>query len=325
MSGGGLHRREFRAFGGAVAALVEAADPGRDLRAVPRWFRGWERRLSRFLPESELCRLNTAAGSPTRVSPTLFAALEAALAAAEWTGGLVTPTLLEPLERAGYDRSFELLAPRPDDGPAADPPPTLEHRCIALSRGSRRVTLPQGLRLDLGGSAKGWAADRAAERLAPSGPALVDAGGDIAVSGPRVDGAPWPIAVASPFEPGEALGVLLVEGGGVATSGRDRRRWQRAGRWQHHVLDPRTGRPAASDVLTATVTAASACEADVAAKVILILGSRDGLRWLEARPGLAAVVAREDGVVLTGGGLDRLPDGAWRPQSSLRRPSFFSP
>ena len=124
----------------------------------------------------------------------------------------------------------------------------------------------------------------------------MDAGGDIAVSGPRQDSAPWVVGVANPFFPDDALDNLLLSGrGGVATSGRDYRRWQRNGRWYHHILDPRTGRPAETDVLTATVIAPSAARAEVAAKVALILGSQAGRTWLAARPELAGCLVLDDG------------------------------
>jgi thiamine biosynthesis lipoprotein len=147
--------------------------------------------------------------------------------------------------------------------------------------------------------AKGWAADQAARRLSGFGPALVDAGGDIAVSGPRTGAAPWTIGVANPFFPDDELETLLLAGGaGVATSGRDYRRWQRNGQWYHHILDPRTGRPAETDVLTATVVAPTAAQAEVAAKVVLILGRQQGLAWLAARPALAACLVLQDGRLL---------------------------
>ena len=133
--------------------------------------------------------------------------------------------------------------------------------------------------------------------LAAAGPALVDAGGDIALSGPRASGAAWPIGVASPFEPAADLEVLLLRGGGVATSGRDYRRWERDGARSHHLIDPRSGLPAATDVLSATVAAPSARAAESAAKAALILGGAAGLAWLEERE-LAGLLALEDGRVL---------------------------
>ncbi|HSD83840.1 MAG TPA: FAD:protein FMN transferase, partial [Anaerolineae bacterium] len=212
--------------------------------------------------------------------------------ASHWTDGLISPTILQALEAAGYDRTFEQIS-------AADQPsaaqPDGQWRSIQRQSLKRSIYLPPNARLDLGGVAKGWAADRAAKKLSVHGPALIDAGGDIAISGPRLDGSPWPIGVLNPFQPDQPFETLKIAQGGVATSGKDYRRWQRAGRWQHHLIDPRTGLPAETDVLSATVIAPTTLEAEIAAKVIAISGRESGLTWLEEQPDYAAVIVREDG------------------------------
>jgi thiamine biosynthesis lipoprotein len=298
-----MQQLPFRAMGCQMLAVVDT--PGQPalerLNAAPGWFAEWEQHLSRFRPDSELARLN-GAGRPMRVSAVLWQVLQAALEAARQSDGLVRPTLLGALEAAGYDRSFEALAPvaaRPAPAPA-------DWRAIGLNQRARTVALPAGARIDLGGIAKGWAADQAARRLAAAGPALVDAGGDVAVSGPMADGAPWPIAVENPLAPGSPLGLLQLARGGVATSGRDYRRWQQDGRWQHHIIDPRTGRPAETDVLAATVVAPDCVTAEAAAKVALIAGGAAGLAWIEARPKLAGLLVLEDGRVLRSHGMREL-------------------
>lgn len=304
----------FFAMGCHILIALDAAGPAAEaaLTEAEGWFADWERRLSRFRPDSELGALNTRAGTGwTPVSLTLWDALDAALAAAQRSEGLVTPTLLDAIERAGYDRNFaELQAgssaeaspcaaaahprlherERHDDAPAS-------WRLIRRDAARRAVELPAGMRLDLGGSAKGWATWAAARRLAIHGPALVDAGGDIAVSGPQTDGAPWPIAVANPLG-GEPLDLLLLMDGGVATSGRDHRRWRQGDAERHHLIDPRTGAPAATDLLAVTVVAPDVLLAELAAKVVMILGSDKGVRWLAARPILAALLVSEDGRVI---------------------------
>ena len=115
--------------------------------------------------------------------------------------------------------------------------------------------------------------------------------------GPRLDGHGWPVGISDPFHPGESLELLGLARGGVATSGRDFHRWERQGVWQHHILDPRTGLPAATDVLTATVIAPSTVEAEAAAKVAVILGSEHALAWLDERPSLAGLLVLDDGSV----------------------------
>ena len=334
-----LRRREFRAMGSEILVVLAAGegprsqrDDGADpceveLRLAADGFAAWEAQLSRFRGDSGLARLNAADGRRTAIGPVLWDVLRAALDAARWTQGLVTPTLLAALEHAGYDRSFDALAavradplPRPDGGGgwtsegsnAADGPnaadgrtaadgrltaAATDWRAIRMDPAGRTVTLPAGMRLDLGGSAKGWAADQAARRLAATAPALVDAGGDIAVSGPMPDGNRWPIAVADPRLPDARLAVLWLGRGGVATSGTDVHRWQRDGHWQHHIIDPRTGAPAATDLLSATVVARSAVEAEAAAKAALILGRRAGMAWIERHPYLSGMLVGLDGAV----------------------------
>jgi thiamine biosynthesis lipoprotein len=272
------------------------------LAQVPAWFAGWEQCLSRFRDDSELVQFNRRSGMLMRVSEVLWDVIQAALQAAQRSQGLVTPTMLAQLELAGYDRSFDLIqssAVGDQSGELfAGAPvlvPTGDWHEIAWSQDDHLVRLPPGVQLDLGGIAKGWAADRAASLLGARAPALVDAGGDIAVSGPMADGRPWPIEVADPTDPAGRLDLLLLSAGAVATSGRDHRRWRQGNAWHHHILDPRTGRPAQTDLLSATVIAPTAREAEMAAKVALIRGSRDGMAWIEARPSLAGLVVCEDG------------------------------
>ncbi|MBV9791375.1 MAG: FAD:protein FMN transferase [Chloroflexi bacterium] len=302
----------FRAMGCQMLALLddESAAAARALADVPQWFAAWEQQLSRFRADSELSLLNRQ-GYLRSASPALWEVVQLALAQARFTGGLVTPTLLGALEAAGYDRSFDALTSDLVPSVASEPRSSLEQqpplqawaevRCDPATRG---IELHAGMRLDLGGSAKGWAADQAVHRLAAFGPALVDAGGDIAVSGPQSDGSPWPIGVADPHSPDEQLDLLLLRHGGVATSGRDYRRWRHNGTWRHHLIDPRTQQPAITDLLSATVVGPSAAECEVAAKVLLLLGSRGGLDWLEAHPVFAGLMVLEDGSVIRSSRLD---------------------
>jgi thiamine biosynthesis lipoprotein len=277
------------------------------LERVPERFEEWEQALSRFRPDSELSKLNRSGGRAVPVSPDFWEVLQVSLAAAEQTQGLVTPTVLAAMEAAGYDRTFTALA---QDGVASTPhiataaeayPARVDvpnFRQVELDPAGHTVRLQPGIGLDFGGTAKGWCADMAASNLAAIGPALVDAGGDIAVSGPMLDGSPWPIGIADPFHPDSELAVLRISSGGVATSGRDYRRWRRGGREMHHIIDPRTGQPAQTHLLTVTVVGPSALAAEVAAKATLILGSWEGLEWLRARPELAGLLVLEDGAML---------------------------
>jgi thiamine biosynthesis lipoprotein len=159
---------------------------------------------------------------------------------------------------------------------------------MLLLRRGRLIYVPHEGGLDLAGVAKAWAATEAARRLGHHGPALVDAGGDVAVTAPRHDSPGWPIAVEA------AAREWVIARGGVATCGRDYRRWTQGTAEHHHIIDPRTGEPAVTDLLTATVAAPTLLEADVSARAALILGSEAGAAWLAARPHLTWLLARED-------------------------------
>lgn len=283
---------ELKTMGCAARALVasDTLDARRALDELPAWFRGRERVLSRF-ECGALSLLNDGKGR-TAVDEVLWQAIDVALRVARETDGLVTPTVLRALEDAGYDRSFDALEPALSTPRPATPAPDV--RCLERDAATRSIRLPPGVTLDLAGTAKAWSIDEAAGGLARFGAALVEVGGDMAMRG--TPPAPWPIAVQDP-RTGDELDLLLASTGGVATSGRDHRRWLRAGREQHHVIDPRTGEPAHTDVLAATVIARTALDADVAAKRVLIEGCERGMAWIESIPDLAAIVVTEDGRV----------------------------
>ncbi len=287
-----MQRLEFPAMGCHMTAVLDAGSHTTFLNEVPKWFEGWEQTFSRFRADSELSQINARAGQWIRVSAVMWEVIHLALVAARWTDGFFSPTILNALEATGYNRTFDEITA------SAEPivtQPDGQWRSIQRQSLKRSICLPPNVRLDLGGIVKGWAADRAAKKLGVYGPALIDAGGDVAVTGPRADGSPWPIGVLNPFELDLPFDTLKIGRGGVATSGRDYRRWLRAGKWQHHLIDPRTGLPAQTDVLSATVIAPSTFEAEIAAKVLAISGSEQGLAWLEEQPDYAAVIVREDG------------------------------
>lgn len=289
-----------------MAAIDSSFPEAQDqLNEVPGWFETWEQHLSRFRPDSELSRVNRHGGSQ-HISTVLAQVVREALVAQHQSDGLVNPLLLNALEFAGYDRNFADLP----DGitTQGDLPPMTQNWNLELDFDNQILKLPPGGRLDLGGIAKGWAADRVAHRLGKLAPVLVDAGGDVAVSAPRADGSPWPIGVAHPLDPDEQLDLVMLWEGGVATSGRDYRRWRKDGRWQHHIIDPRTSRPALTDVLSATVVAPSTRVAEAAAKSLAILGSLEGLTWLDERPDLAGLLVLEDGSIIPS---RHWPDHVW--------------
>ena len=309
-----VHFHVFRAMGCQMTAwlLHDSAFEARlRLEHVEHLMESWESRLSRFRPESELCALNNRSGEWVEVSPTLFDVLSVAIEAAERTNGLFDPTVLEALEQAGYDRSFELIGDSPG-GLARTAAPRHRWREIELSPAIRAVRLPRGCRLDLGGIGKGWAAERAADILSVLGPCLVDAGGDLAIRGtlPGIDG--WLVGLADPFEPDDDMVDVLVRDCGVATSGTDFRRWTVDGRTQHHIIDPRTGQPSITDVFSASVIAHDAVEADVLAKTVVLLGADEGRAYVQSRLHAHALIVTRDGSRLSTPGFPvaNLPKGA---------------
>ncbi len=292
-----ITKQEFRAMGCQMLAVLDNPSPRSQARLaqVPGWFEEWEQCLSRFRNDSELVQLNQSAGMPVQVSQTLWEVLQVAIEAEKSSEGLVTPTVFHALVQAGYDRSFEILSPAQSSAPEYGMSPLPLTDVIRLDPATHSVRLPLDMGLDFGGVAKGWAAHKALRKLQAYGPALIDAGGDIAISGLQADGNPWPVSIANPFDPDADLGLLMLGKCGVATSGRDYRRWRLNGSWKHHIIDPRSGQPAETDVISATVIAPTVLEAEVAAKVSLIKGSEAGLSWLSANPNLEALLLLENG------------------------------
>ncbi len=301
-----LHQTEFRAMGCRIFAALDSPSQPELFNQIPQWFDEWEAHLSRFHPDSELNRINHANGAQTQVSPVFADVLEAAIAAEALSDGLVTPVLLDALVSAGYDRDFELVAGNELDAqPQNGWQPTPQLAEIDWNPNSRLLTLPPDLHLDFGGVAKGWAAHQASMRLKDFGATLVDGQGDIAVTAPRADGSAWRIGIADPFDPQENVTVLNLFSGGVATSGRDHRNWLRDGLLMHHIIDPRTGLPAQTDILTATAIAPNVMQAEAVTKTLLILGSHAALDWLAANPEFDALLILEDGQVLTSENFER--------------------
>ncbi|MDP9308276.1 MAG: FAD:protein FMN transferase [Actinomycetota bacterium] len=257
-----------------------------------------DRACSRFRDDSELARLNADAGRWSGVSDLLLLALETALGAAADTDGLVDPTIGRTLRLAGYDRPLPLVLARDGERFRASFAPVPGWNLVELDPPQRRVRIPKGIELDLGATAKALAADRAAavaHELTGTG-VLVSLGGDVSVTGPVPD-AGWPVRVADDHAArlDEGGPVFAVAAGGLATSGTTVRRWKAGNVTLHHIIDPRTGRPADTPWRTVTVAAGTCVEANVASTAAIVLG--DGApAWLVAR-GLPARLVAADGSV----------------------------
>jgi thiamine biosynthesis lipoprotein ApbE len=291
-----------------TSAVLRVTDPSALPAArviVERELDAIDRACSRFRGDSDLSRVNAhAGGRPVRVAPLLIEALEVALRAARLTGGDVDPTVGAALVLAGYDRDWCLLDPPAPGAIAAPPRPTVRvgvrrgYATIELDRANATVRVPRGVILDLGATAKAWAADRAARGAHEvcGGGVLVSLGGDIATAGTAPTGG-WRVRVTDDHRAGtEASGqTLTISSGGLATSSTAVRRWRSGGATMHHIIDPATGAPTLGPWRTVSVAAADCADANSASTAALVRG--DGaLRWL-AQMGLPARLVDHRGVV----------------------------
>ena len=257
-----LKALRFEALGGRCELYASGAA---DLASTREWVRGLHDRLTRFAPDSELSRLNLGAGRWVDVGPELGALLRLSLEAYATSDGLVHVGVLPALLAAGYTRDFA-VGPTAPTGEITIPPPLPEMLEVAPGR----ARLRPGTAIDLGGIAKGWLADRAVERIGQN--ALANFAGDLRARGSGPEGVGWPVG----FGP---TTVLLNELG-AATSGTEGRRW---GERLHHLIDPRTGRPAETDLVEVSVVAPTGAQAEVLAKTALLLGREAGARLLDRR------------------------------------------
>jgi thiamine biosynthesis lipoprotein ApbE len=326
---GQLAGASWEALGSSVVLRVEEpAGLERARAAVECELAAIDGACSRFRADSELSRVNAGAGRPVRTTRLLIEALEVALRAAEQTDGDVDPTLGRALELAGYDRDWRLL-PTPA-GHECTPMPVGRRepaviatvrtgwRTVAIDQASSSVRIPAGVRLDLGATAKAWAADRAAQAAVEAGGCgvLVGLGGDIATRGTAPPGG-WRIHVTDDHRSDcSAAGqTISIRSGGLATSSTAVRRWRHGGATMHHIIDPATGAPVRSSWRTASVAAADCTDANIAATAALVR-ALDAPAWLDGL-GLPARLVDWEGNITTVGSwpVDTLP---WSAQPVAR-------
>lgn len=308
-----------RALGSSVRVVVtRPASLAKAKAAVDQVLAAIDAAASRFREDSELSRVNASAGQTVQVSPLLARAITAALRAAELTGGAVDPTIGRALRVAGYGVDFDSVPPA--GAPlklVAQPVPGW--KAVRFDWTRRTLSVPRGVQLDLGATAKALAADLAAQAAlgaVAAGGVLVSLGGDIAVAGepPAED---WLVQASedsgAPIDEDEE--TVSLRSGGIATSSTVVRRWMRGGSVLHHIIDPATGLPAETCWRTATVAAASCVDANTASTAAIVLGEA-AVGWLEAR-GLHARLVDRQGLVRRVAGW---PDGA----SPKLSPNIFS-
>lgn len=257
-----MERRVFEALGGECEIYAIGVD-GAALKQAQAWTQRMHDRLTRFEPRSEVSRLNASRGRWFAVSPELEALLNESLRAFEVSDGLVNVAVLPALIAAGYTRDFA-AGPTP-----ASPAPRIRELAEVLHLRPGEARLVRGGSVDLGGIAKGWLADRLAKDLGDN--VLVNLCGDLFARGGGESGEGWPVGFGDK--------TLLLKDLGAATSGTTKRAWAGG----HHLIDPRTGLPAQTDLSEVSVLASTATDAEIYAKVALLLGSRDAPRWLASR------------------------------------------
>ncbi len=275
------------------------------------WLAAFDARLSRFRPDSELCALNSDPRPAVPASALLRAAVGAGLWAAERTGGLVDPTVLPALQRAGYTRSLAGVAPASLSAALAAAPPRRPARArsrgawraIRVDDGTALIHRPPGVEIDTGATGKGLAADALAHRLAGRERFAVDCGGDVRVGGDDAERHPFEVEVAHPFT-GETAHRLWLGPGAIATSGIDARLWRRPdATYAHHLIDPARGEPAWTGLVSVTALAPTALEAETLAKAALLSGPGAGRRLIARGGGL---LVHDDGAIELAGSLARL-------------------
>jgi thiamine biosynthesis lipoprotein len=298
------HRRAFRAMGSDMAVWLEMSDPDTATEVldwVEALFERNEQVLSRFRPDSELSQLNARSEQWVAVSDLLWEVLNLALGMAAVTDGFFDPTMLNALEQYGYVVTYEQLTFIDLSSPGSRPLYPGQWTAIELNEARRAVFLPAGVRVDLGGIAKGFTAQQAVNQLRDLGPCLVDAGGDLAAGSAPAGFPGWPVAVSSPWsdenqEPFD-LCTLWLCNEALATSGIDYRNWQLDGRLTHHLIDPASGAPAVTDGLTMTILSDDAAQAEAWATAALVAGSGAGMEAL-LEAGLAGLMVTQGGGIL---------------------------
>jgi thiamine biosynthesis lipoprotein len=271
-----MEYREFRAMNSDILLAAEGAKSQIEtgFRETHTFIDEAEKRFTRFSEDSELAQLNRKAGQWFSASPDLFEVVQQARILYDQTHGLFDPGMLDALIQAGYDRSMDEIrkvGARADKN--IDQPVKPDFKAIRFDEENKRIRLPRGTHIDLGGIAKGWIAEQAARLLSQySSACAVSAGGDMAMIGLPEGEPAWPVGLEDPLDPTRDLAVLKVGQGAVATSSVAKRRWVQGNHLQHHLIDPRTGKPAQTDWLSVTVVCPRAAVAEVFAKALLIAG-----------------------------------------------------
>ena len=263
-----MYTYQFNAMSTFVKISINRELFANDLMPVYKWFQTIEDTCSRFREDSELSLLNRQVGKEVEISLHMFSILKEAERFYKETDGIFNPGILSAIEKSGYNQSIEHI--RGQQIELATPMTAAAIKVPAYTLNETRQSVTLSSRIDLGGIAKGWVIDRASEVLEKLGFGFINVGGDIRIFGaiPR----PLNVGIESPSDPSIMISSIHVQTGALATSTSMIRRWQVQEKWNHHLIDPDTGKPSESKIVSATITAPTAVEADVWAKTILLMG-----------------------------------------------------
>jgi thiamine biosynthesis lipoprotein len=282
-----LHHYRFKAMNTNIEIIFESRE--KDINHMQsfafQWFANVEARFSRFKAESELNHLNRLAGESCMVSNTMLEVIHLAEMYRQMTDGLYDPLILNALIQVGYEESFECLKDKRiiiDSGNTTSN--SGQRNQIKINNSMKSIQLPEQVKMDLSGIVKSWAVQRLANHYKNKlnvTRGIINAGGDLTVWGNSNEQTnPWIIGIEQPWQENEEIGQLLLFDGSVATSSKLGRNWSTQQGQMHHIIDPRTMLPSQSDVVQCTVTGKNAVECEIWAKVICILGCKDGLTML---------------------------------------------
>lgn len=297
--------REFKAMGSdiIITASLEAEKQAILIEAE-REILNFEKRFSRFISDNELAEFNNSPNIKLTVSSMMAELLRATKHYYLKTKGIFDPTIINNLEAVGYNKSFDKI--NPEDKNKAASKLDLEKLRVAFLKRPKMSTLqingqiverPRGLRIDLGGIGKGYIVDLLSqEKFSTVENYWISAGGDIFVSGSFDKKTGWDIGVQNPYQPAANIFFLNTKGEklGIATSGIIKRAGQNQGFTWHHIIDPRNGLPVINDILSVTVISSSATRADIFAKTVLILGTKNGLDFIEKETDSACIIFNKD-------------------------------
>ena len=296
-----------------VSIQVYRGDAERIDRAVEAAFEEMARLddlLSAWKPNSDIDRINRAAGADAvPVDPQTWEAIQEIQSLSELTRGAFDISI------GAVTRLWDFSSPEtapPDSAAISRALPLVNPGQILMDGPNRTIGLRhRGARLDLGGAAKGYIVDRAIEILREHGveAAVIDAGGDIGLLGKKIDGEPWKIGIRNPEDPGTTIEIIEVDSGAVATSGNYERFFIHDQIRYHHILNPKTGRPV-PQVVSVTILAPTALEADILSTAIFVLGAREGLTLIEQLSDIEGVLYLEESQ-----GLDRRASSNFPPST----------